>query len=139
MIDDDPGKFKKRIGSLTVFGSTQDLPQLVENLFIDQVIIAMPSAPASEIRRIVEMCRKAEVETRILPGLYELINGRVSVSQLREVSLEDLLGREPVRFIRHRLPDTLKDVRSLSQAQADRLAVSCAVRFCVSNRANSYF
>ena len=58
----------------------------------------MPSAPASEIRRIVEMCRKAEVETRILPGLYELINGRVSVSQLREVSLEDLLGREPVQL-----------------------------------------
>lgn len=98
LVDDDPGKVKKKIGALTVFGTTNDLPRLVENLFIDQVIIAIPSAPASEIRRVVEMCRNAEVETRILPGLFELINGRVSVSQLREVSLEDLLGREPVQL-----------------------------------------
>lgn len=98
ILDDDPKKLKKRIGNITVFGTTNDLPELVENLFIDQVIIAMPSAPAPEIRRIVDMCRKAEVETRILPGLFELINGRVSVNQLREVSLEDLLGREPVKL-----------------------------------------
>ncbi|MFN8551198.1 MAG: nucleoside-diphosphate sugar epimerase/dehydratase [Candidatus Obscuribacterales bacterium] len=96
LLDDDPAKVHKRIGSLTVFGTTDDLPKHVENLVIDQVIIAMPSAPPSEIRRIVDMCRKAEVETRILPGLYDLINGKVSVNQLREVSIEDLLGREPV-------------------------------------------
>ncbi|MBX9878707.1 MAG: polysaccharide biosynthesis protein [Candidatus Obscuribacterales bacterium] len=95
-VDDDPQKAKLRIGNLTIFGSTQELPTLVEELFIDQVIIAMPSAPATEIRRIVDICRNAEVETRILPGLFELIDGRVSINQLREVSLEDLLGREPV-------------------------------------------
>ncbi len=98
VLDDDPEKLKRRIGNLTVFGTTQELPRLVENLFIDQVIIAIPSAPPAEIRRIVDMCRTAEVETRILPGLFELINGRVSVNQLREVSLEDLLGREPVKL-----------------------------------------
>lgn len=97
-LDDDPQKVRKKIGSRTVFGTTSELPRLVENLFIDQVIIAMPSAPPSEIRRIVEMCRESEVETRILPGLFELIDGRVSISQLREVSLEDLLGREPVQL-----------------------------------------
>lgn len=97
-LDDDPQKLHKRIGNFTVFGTTYDLASLVDNLFIDQVIIAMPSAPPSEIRRIVDECRKAEVETRILPGLFELINGRVSVNQLREVSLEDLLGREPVQL-----------------------------------------
>lgn len=96
MIDDDPQKLKKRIGNITVFGTTADLARLVEELFIDQVIIAMPSAPAHEVRRVVDQCRTAEVETRILPGLFELINGRVSVNQLREVSIEDLLGREPV-------------------------------------------
>src|SRR5262249_43331630 len=95
-VDDDPQKTKLRIGNLTIFGDTQELPRLIEELFIDQVIITMPSAPPSEIRRIVDICRKAEVETRILPGLFELIDGRVSISQLREVSLEDLLGREPV-------------------------------------------
>ncbi len=96
LLDDDPEKLRKRIGPLTVFGTTHDLARLVDTLFIDQVIIAMPSAPASEIRRIVDVCRQVEVEPKILPGLFELINGRVSVSQLREVSLEDLLGREPV-------------------------------------------
>lgn len=98
VLDDDPQKVHNRIGRLTVFGTTGDLPRLVEDLFIDQVIIAMPSAPPSEVRRIVDMCRAAEVETRILPGLFELINGRVSVSQLREISLSDLLGREPVEL-----------------------------------------
>ena len=68
MLDDDPEKLRKRIGQLTVFGTTHDLARLVDTLFIDQVIIAMPSAPASEIRRIVDVCREAEVETRILPG-----------------------------------------------------------------------
>jgi FlaA1/EpsC-like NDP-sugar epimerase len=109
LVDDDPNKVRKRIGTLTVFGTTNDLPNLVENLFVDQVIIAMPSAPASEIRRIVEMCRRAEVETRILPGLFELINGRVSVSQLREVSLEDLLGREPVNLDSESIAGYLED------------------------------
>lgn len=98
ILDDDPHKLRKRIGNITVFGTTAELSRLVENLMIDQVIIAIPSAPPHEIRRIVDVCRKAEVETRILPGLFELINGRVSVSQLREVSLEDLLGREPVKL-----------------------------------------
>jgi FlaA1/EpsC-like NDP-sugar epimerase len=95
-VDDDPAKQKKRIGNLTVFGTTRDLAKLADELFIDQVIIAIPSAPAEEIRRIVDTCKQCEVETKILPGLFELIDGRVSVSQLREVSLEDLLGREPV-------------------------------------------
>jgi FlaA1/EpsC-like NDP-sugar epimerase len=96
LIDDDPQKVKKRIGRYTVFGTTNQLAKFIEELFIDQVVIAMPSAPPSEIRRIVEICRNAEVQTRILPGLYDLIGGKVSVNQLREVSLEDLLGREPV-------------------------------------------
>lgn len=97
-LDDDLLKVGKRIGNATVFGTTQQLIKFVDTLFIDQVIIAIPSAPPSEIRRIMEVCREAEVETRILPGLFELIDGRVSVNQLRTVSLEDLLGREPVQL-----------------------------------------
>lgn len=97
-VDDDVLKLGKRIGNATVFGTTKQLLKFVETLFVDQVIIAIPSAPAAEIRRIVEVCREAEVETRILPGLFELIDGRVSINQLRTVSLEDLLGREPVQL-----------------------------------------
>jgi FlaA1/EpsC-like NDP-sugar epimerase len=97
-VDDDLLKVGKRIGNATVFGTTKQLLKFVETLFVDQVIIAIPSAPPAEIRRIVDVCREAEVETRILPGLFELIDGRVSVNQLRTVSLEDLLGREPVQL-----------------------------------------
>ncbi len=97
-VDDDPAKLHRRIGHLNVYGHTSDLAKLVDNLFVDQVIIAIPSAPPAEIRRIVDICRTSEVETRILPGLFELIDGRVSVSQLRQVSLDDLLGREAVQL-----------------------------------------
>ena len=97
-VDDDPRKVGKRIGNATVFGTTGQLLKYISSSFVDQVIIAIPSAPPSEIRRIVEVCREAEVETRILPGLFELIDGRVSVNQLRTVSLEDLLGRERVEL-----------------------------------------
>jgi FlaA1/EpsC-like NDP-sugar epimerase len=112
-IDDDPTKLRKRIGNLTVFGTTKDLARLVEDLFIDQVVIAIPSAPPAEIRRIVDICRECEVDTRILPGLFDLIDGRVSVSQLREVSLEDLLGREPVELDNASISDYIEGKRVL--------------------------
>ncbi|MBX9571532.1 MAG: polysaccharide biosynthesis protein [Candidatus Obscuribacterales bacterium] len=97
-VDDDPRKVGKRIGNATVYGTSAQLLKYISTLFVDQVIIAIPSAPPSEIRRIVDICREAEVETRILPGLFELIDGRVSINQLRTVSLEDLLGREKVQL-----------------------------------------
>ncbi|MBY0359213.1 MAG: polysaccharide biosynthesis protein [Candidatus Obscuribacterales bacterium] len=97
-VDDDPLKVRKKIGHLNVFGTSKDLLKFIENLFVDQVIIAIPSAPPAEIRRIVDICRTAEVETQILPGLFELIDGRVSISQLRQVSIEDLLGRDPIQL-----------------------------------------
>lgn len=97
-VDDDQLKVGKRIGNATVYGTTKTLLRYIELLFVDQVIIAIPSAPPAEIRRIMELCREAEVETRILPGLFELIDGRVSVNQLRTVSLEDLLGRDPIQL-----------------------------------------
>lgn len=112
-IDDDPLKLHKRIGRLTVYGTTAQLARMVDNLFIDQVIIAIPSAPPAEIRRIVDICRTCEVETRILPGLFELIDGRVSISQLREVSLQDLLGREPVELDSASIADYIEGKRVL--------------------------
>jgi FlaA1/EpsC-like NDP-sugar epimerase len=112
-IDDDPLKVRKRIGNLTVYGTTSQLGRLVEDLFIDQVIIAIPSAPPAEIRRIVDICRTCEVETRILPGLYDLIDGRVNVNQIRDVSLEDLLGREPVELDSASIADYIEGKRVL--------------------------
>lgn len=97
-VDDDPLKVRKKIGHLNVFGTSKELLRFIELLFVDQVIIAIPSATPTEVRRIVDICRTAEVETQILPGLFELIDGRVSINQLRQISLEDLLGRDPVQI-----------------------------------------
>ncbi len=98
IVDDDPQKLKKKVGRAVVIGNTQKLKFLIETYQVDQVVIAMPSASSDQIRAIIDVCRDCEVETKILPGLFELINGKVSVNQLREVSLEDLLGREPVKL-----------------------------------------
>jgi FlaA1/EpsC-like NDP-sugar epimerase len=96
-VDDDPGKKGIRIHSIPVLGNRYDIPRLVQNHKIQSVVIAMPTAPGKEIREIVRICEQAGVETKILPGIYELLDGTVNVSHLRDVDIEDLLRREPVK------------------------------------------
>ncbi len=95
-VDDDKRKLGMRIHGVRVVGTRRDIPQLIVQQAIDEVIIAMPTAPGKEIREITKMCEKGGVPARTVPGLYEVIDGRVSVSQIRRVRLEDLLRREPV-------------------------------------------
>lgn len=95
--DDDPSKQGMRIHTIPVLGTQHDIPQIVQKHGVQQVIIAIPTAPGKNIRAIVKICERAGVQTRIMPGIYELLDGKVSISQLREVQIEDLLRREPVR------------------------------------------
>ncbi len=95
-IDDDPRKRSARIAGVPVLGNRRTIPQLVGEYDIDLVIIAIPTAPGREVRDIVSICEKAGVPTKIMPGLYEMLGGTVSVNQLRNVQIEDLLRREPV-------------------------------------------
>lgn len=97
-LDDDPNKIGKEIHGIRVVASSDQLPQWVEKHNIDLVMIAMPSAHAAEMRRIVDYCEAAKVSCSTLPSLSDLANGRVSVEALRQVSLEDLLGRDPVQL-----------------------------------------
>ncbi len=97
-VDDDPLKQAQRIHNVPVLGALADLPRLVEQKRIDEVIIAIPSASGKVLRRIAEACRRAGVSFRTMPGLYELIGGNVSVSRLREVDIADLLRRSPARI-----------------------------------------
>jgi FlaA1/EpsC-like NDP-sugar epimerase len=97
-LDDDPNKRKQRILGLPVLGTLDDLPQVVSNYGVSEVLIAIPSASGAVIRRVVQHTRAAEVEHRIIPGMFDVLSGRVSISQLREVDVEDLLRREPVRL-----------------------------------------
>ncbi|WP_153185646.1 polysaccharide biosynthesis protein, partial [Thermus scotoductus] len=97
-LDDDPNKQGQAIVGVRVVGTLEDLPRAVRTLEVDEVLVAIPSAPGSVVRKVVELARGVGVQHRILPGIYEILSGRVRISQIREVQLEDLLRREPVRL-----------------------------------------
>jgi FlaA1/EpsC-like NDP-sugar epimerase len=96
-IDDDPKKLNARIRGVSVLGRHQDIPELVRDTGARLVIIAMSRASGKLIREIVDTCEQLNVETKIIPGMSQLLGGTVSVNQLRNVEIEDLLGRQPVR------------------------------------------
>lgn len=97
-LDDDPGKRIESYMGLKVLGTIDDLPAVAGKVAADIVLIAIPSGGGDLVRRIVDLAKKAELDYRIIPGVYEILSGNVSVSQIREVDLEDLLRREPVRL-----------------------------------------
>lgn len=95
-LDDDPVKVGKRIHGIPVHGTTAELPAVIRAFGIAEVTIAMPKAPGSVVRRIAESCRQAGVASKTIPGVFELLDGKVSVSRLRQVEITDLLRRAPV-------------------------------------------
>lgn len=95
-IDDDPHKQRMKVHGLPVLGTRQDLPRLVRDLDVAELIVAMPSAAGRVIREVVASVQDLHVKVKTLPGMYELLDGTVSINQIREVQIEDLLGREPV-------------------------------------------
>ena len=97
-LDDNPQKLGKKIHGITVLSSIGDVRRMVERVRADEIVIAIPSASAEEMRRIVELCKETGLKFRTVPGMGELINGKVTVSALREVAYRDLLGREVIRL-----------------------------------------
>lgn len=95
-IDDDPTKAGSYIQGVKVVGDRTKIVQYAESMSIDEIIIAMPAVRKSKIKDIIDICKETGCELKILPGMYQLMNGEVSVSKLRNVEIEDLLGREPV-------------------------------------------
>lgn len=94
-LDDDEEKQKQQIHGVPVVGKVTDLARVVLIRRIQEVIIAIPSAPGSVIRQVADVCRRRNIPFRTMPGIYELIGGKVNVSRLREVEISDLLRREP--------------------------------------------
>ncbi len=95
-VDDDEKKRNLRIHNVRVVGTTRNLPALLTEHSVDEVIIAMPSVGGRVIEDIALSCKKANVPVKTLPGVYELIKGSVTIEQLREVQVEDILGRHEV-------------------------------------------
>ena len=96
-VDDDKNKVGKFLNGVPIAGSREQIPQLVEKYKVDEIYIAMPSASAKDRKDIIEICRETKCVVKILPGIYQLLNGDVSISKLRQVEIEDLLGRDPIR------------------------------------------
>jgi FlaA1/EpsC-like NDP-sugar epimerase len=95
-VDDDVEKKGREIHGVRVLGRVKNIPTLAQRMGIDLILIALPSATSREMRRIVGVCEQAGVPMRTLPALDDLVSGRSIVSALRDISIEDLLGREPV-------------------------------------------
>jgi FlaA1/EpsC-like NDP-sugar epimerase len=108
-VDDDPRKKGGSVSGIKVLGTTHDLPRLVDEMGIEQVVIAIDHAQGKDIRRILDVCTAIPVRAQIVPSLNELAHGRVSVSRVRDVQIEDLLGREPVHLDTENLHEFLTD------------------------------
>ncbi len=96
VIDDDFEKVGRYIHGVKVVGDRTKILHYVESMSIDQIIIAMPAVKKREIKEIIDICKETSCELKILPGMYQFMTGEVSVSKLRKVEIEDLLGRDPV-------------------------------------------
>lgn len=96
IIDDDTNKQGRYIQGIKVVGGREKIQESVDIFSIDEIFIAIPSAPKSVISGIIDVCKDTTCKLRTLPGMYQLVNGEVNVSQLKDVDVEDLLGRDPI-------------------------------------------
>ena len=96
MIDDDKDKQGRVIDGVSIMGSRKDIARLVREKGIDEIYVAIPTAPPADIKDILKICQETGCQVKILPGVYQLMNGEVTISRLRKVEIEDLLGREQV-------------------------------------------
>ena len=97
-VDDDINKQKMQVYDLPVEGTTRDIATVVEKLKIEHIVIAIPSLRNGELEKIVAECNKANVKVQMIPKIEDLMTGKISVSHLKNVEVEDLLGREPVKL-----------------------------------------
>lgn len=106
-LDDDPDKIGRQIHRVPIVASPDVLGDIIYRWNIDLVLIAVPSANEAQMQRLVGICERANVEFRTLPGAHELVSGQAQLSDVREVTIDDLLGRDPVALDWHRIKDSL--------------------------------
>jgi len=108
-VDDDKAKLGAHIMGLPVLGTTAQLAEIAERKRVEKVLITIANASGDDIRRITLACREAALETKIIPGIYEIVGERVNLSRIREVAIEDLLGREPVELDEPEVAAAIRD------------------------------
>ncbi len=97
IIDDDPNKKNRFLEGVPIVGNRDDILASVDKYHIDKIYLAIPSATAEQKRDILSICSETNCELKQLPGIYQLITGQISVSAMKDVAVEDLLGREPIK------------------------------------------
>lgn len=108
-LDDEQAKHGRSYVGFPVLGRLEELPKLAKEHGVNELLIAMPSAPGTTIRELITLARDAKIKYRIFPGLYEILSEKVSITQLREVNVEDLLRRAPVRLNMENIAAYLED------------------------------
>lgn len=109
LIDDSPGKQGKKLNGVTVLGTREDIVKIADERSIDEIVIAIPSAPPKVINDIFTICSGTKCKVKILPSLSQLIDESVSVQKIRDVNIEDLLGRDPIRLDNDEVGEFLND------------------------------
>lgn len=109
LVDDDDYKQGKRISGVKVEGKIKDIVTLANEREIDTILIAIPSIDGISKRKIIELCKKTSCKIKIIPGIYEIISGKATVSKIKDVELEDLLGRDPITLDDKGISDYLND------------------------------
>ena len=97
LIDDNPVKWGKRLGGIPIVGGREEIHAAVEKYRIHRIIYAIPSSSARTRKEILDICSTTGRQVQVVPGMYQLVNGEISVSKLRKVDVQDLLGREPIK------------------------------------------
>ncbi len=113
IIDDDRGKWGRFIQGIKVVGGRDRIIECADIFGIDEIIVAMPSISRAELSEILDICKETNCKLRSLPGMYQLVNGEVSVSKLRDVEVEDLLGRDPIEVDMDSILEYVKGKRVL--------------------------
>jgi len=109
IIDDNSAKWGKHMNGVPISGGRERIEELAQREKITQIIFAIPTAPGPVKREILELCQKTGCKVRTLPGIYQLVNGDVSLADVKDVQVEDLLGREPVQLDTRVIYDFLRD------------------------------
>ncbi|NJM21230.1 MAG: polysaccharide biosynthesis protein [Richelia sp. RM2_1_2] len=130
-IDDDRSKLNARIRGIYVVGDRHAIPEVLQPLRVDKVIIAIPSVAGEVIREIVNICKSAGIQTCTLPGIHEILNGKVRLNSIRDVRIEDLLRREPVQTEIEKVAQFIKGKRVLITGAGGSIGSELCRQICL--------
>ena len=108
LIDDDRDKLGRRISGIKIEGNRHDIPYIAREQEIDLILIAIPSLDTKNKAEIIDICKETNCKLKIIPGMYEIINGDATVSRIKDVDLEDLLGRDPIQLDNRGIADYIE-------------------------------